>query len=90
VETSDSFLLHIVSKKITYRSENNKYLYVLDGIVTPMERLGLVVYGLLQHISPQTNGVERGGERQQPVYSGIVVNNFNTLHYILLSGKVPL
>jgi hypothetical protein len=26
-----------------------------------MERLGLVVNGLLQHISPQMTGVERGG-----------------------------
>jgi hypothetical protein len=26
-----------------------------------MERLGIVVYGLLQHISPQITGVERGG-----------------------------
>jgi hypothetical protein len=25
-----------------------------------MERLGLVVYGLLQHVSPQITGVERG------------------------------
>jgi hypothetical protein len=42
----------------------------------PMERLGLVVYGLLQLISP-TLGVERGAQRQQPVYTGIIVNNFN-------------
>jgi hypothetical protein len=41
-----------------------------------MERLGLVDYGIL-HISPQITCDERGGgQRQQPVYTGIVVNNF--------------
>jgi hypothetical protein len=45
-----------------------------------MERLGLVVYGLLQHISPKLIGVARGAQRQQPVYTGIVVNNFISFH----------
>jgi hypothetical protein len=79
VETRDTFLFHTTSTKNTYRSKNNKYLvtYVFWTVSPlPMERLGLVVYGLLQHISSQIIGVERGGQRQQPVYIGIVVNNF--------------
>jgi hypothetical protein len=52
----------------------------------PMERLGSVVYGLLQHMSPQITGVERGGgQRQHPVYTGIVVNNFHFNFMIGLS-----
>jgi hypothetical protein len=43
-----------------------------------MVRLGLVVHGLLQLISPKIIGVELGGQRQLPVFTVIVVNNFNT------------
>jgi hypothetical protein len=46
-----------------------------------MERLGLVVNGLLHLISPKIIGVERGAKRQQPVYTGIVVNNFISLYF---------
>jgi hypothetical protein len=46
-----------------------------------MEMFGLVVHGLLQHISPQIVGVERGAQRQLPVYIGIVVNNFISFHF---------
>jgi hypothetical protein len=48
----------------------------------PMERLGLVAHGLLQLISPEIIGIEQGGQRQQPFYTGIVVNNFISFHFI--------
>jgi hypothetical protein len=49
-----------------------------------MERLGLVVHGLLQLRSPKIIGVERGGQRKQPVYTGIVVNNFISFYFVLV------
>jgi hypothetical protein len=64
VETSDTFYFILYLKK-TYRSKNNKYMvtYMFWTVSSPpMERLGLVVYGLLQHISPQIIGVERGAQ----------------------------
>jgi hypothetical protein len=37
-----------------------------------------VVHGLLKLISPTLLGVAQGGaQRRQPVYSGIVLNDFN-------------
>jgi bacteriorhodopsin len=52
--------------------------------------LGLVVHGLLQVISPKIIGFERGGQRQQPVYTGIFVNNFNSIQFISFHFGVPL
>jgi hypothetical protein len=51
-----------------------------------MERLGLVVHGLLQLTSPKIIGVERGGQRQQPVYTGIIVKKIISIsfHFIRL------
>jgi hypothetical protein len=40
-----------------------------------MERLGLVVHGLA-HAYESRFGIARGPQRQQPVHTGIVVNNF--------------
>jgi hypothetical protein len=77
------FISHCIQKN-SYKSRNNKYLvtYMFWTVSSlPMERLGLVVHGLLQLLSPKIIGDERGGQRQQPVYTGIVVNNFISFHF---------
>jgi hypothetical protein len=52
------------------------YGYVLDGFVTAIGEVGIT--GLRStHAYESKLGTARGAQRQQPVNSGIVVNNFN-------------
>jgi hypothetical protein len=80
VETSDIFYFIQYPKKNTYRSENDKILgygYVLDGIVTAVGEVGIsgsTVY--LTLLSPARHSI-RGGQRLQPIFTGIGVKYFN-------------
>jgi hypothetical protein len=52
------------------------YGRILDGFVTTIEEVG--ISGLRStHAYESKLGTARGAQRQQPVNSGIVVNNFN-------------
>jgi hypothetical protein len=52
------------------------YGYVLDGIVSAIREVGISGSRSTSRFLVQLGVAQEGGQRQQPAFTGIVVNNF--------------
>jgi hypothetical protein len=55
-----------------------------------MEKLGLVIYGLLKHISPQITGVERGGPKIAAGLYRYCCKQFHFISFLLVGFALLL